>query len=78
MGCEGSGREAQEGRDVYTLTADHAVLQQKPTPHCKAVIFQFKKIKNISRALLLLQNKKSQSRQDRNNYVVPCDRVVAS
>ena len=42
-GCLGSGREAQEGRDICILTADsHCHKQQKLTQHCKAVILQLK------------------------------------
>ena len=38
-------REIQKGRNIYTLIADHVVIQQKPTQHCKAIIFQLKNFK---------------------------------
>ena len=41
-GWEGGGRE---GTCVYTLLI-HEVVQQKPTQHCKAIIFQKKRKEN--------------------------------
>jgi len=39
----GSGSGAQEGGDIYIyLELIHAVVQQKLTQHCKAIIFQLK------------------------------------
>ena len=40
----GSGREGQEGGDRCILWLLH-VVWQKPTQHCKALIFQLKKAK---------------------------------
>ena len=36
-----TGREAQEGGEICILKLIH-IVQQKPIPHCKAIILQLK------------------------------------
>ena len=44
----GSGREVQEGGNIYIyLWLICVILQQKSRQHCEAIILQFKKEKNV-------------------------------
>ena len=40
-GWDGGGKEVQDGGYIY-LWLNHAVVQQKPTQHCKAIILHLK------------------------------------
>ena len=39
-GWDGHGRKTQEGEDVVYLGLSHIVVWQKPTQHCKVIIFR--------------------------------------
>lgn len=43
----GSGKEVQEGGDTCVHIADHFIVEQRLTQHCKTVIPRFKKKKKI-------------------------------
>ena len=42
----GVGRRSERGDMVY-IQLIHFIIQQKPTQHCKAIIFQLKKKKRM-------------------------------
>ena len=55
MEWERAGRLEMEGMHAYKIWLIHVVIWQKPTQHCKAIIFQLKEISFKKKTLTISQ-----------------------